>query len=388
MPRRSLQNQVRLLAKAETLWSHADVTNTRLSNMWRSKIVLPVGLPHPAWQAGTQAMKRAKQQASSSGHESTSGCPNWWCPTFRSSDNFFSFRQTDSFLGIHGKLRRFFEKLSQGDRVVWILFIYSVGSPEMNVAFPHRPLAGYGGYGGGGGGYGGGGYGGGGYGGGDYGGRLAPQNLRSIKTTCAKMRRQWYTDWPAVYLHSMEKIQPFSWNSQLWLILNVSSLYGNHHSVKFNPSFSKAMVAVVVATRCEVGISEFHDAVIGSLVISCFPNAERGPGYGKDGKDGGKSKVLCHPLGTDYSLSVILFASIVSLIFKLFWFSEAKQILPACGNVQLSWFDLEQSSCRERESTTETVAQKALDTEIWLFLTELAFHGFPFLDDHFDHSHL
>ena len=91
---------------------------------------------------------------------------------------------------------------------------------------------------------------------------------------------------------------------------------------------------------------------------------------------------------SDYSLSVILFASIVSLIFKLVWVSEANQILPACGNVQLSWFDLKQSSCRERESTTETVAQKALDTEIWLFLAELAFHGFPFLDDHFDHSHL
>ena len=40
----------------------------------------------------------------------------------------------------------------------------------------------------------------------------------------------------------------------------------------------------------------------GSLIISCFPNAERGPGYGKDGKDGGKSKVLCHPvLPTDFS---------------------------------------------------------------------------------------
>ena len=105
-----------------------------------------------------------------------------------SSDAFFLPDNLTAFLGFT-RSSELFLRLSQGDRVVWILFIYSVAFPEM-VAFPHRPLAGYGGYGGGGGGYGGGGYGGGGYSGGDYGGRLAPQNLRSIKTMCAKMRRQ------------------------------------------------------------------------------------------------------------------------------------------------------------------------------------------------------
>lgn len=258
-----------------------------------------MGLPHPAWQAGTQAMKRAKQQAPSPGHESltTSGCQNWWCPTFSSSDAFFLPDKLTAFLGYTGSSELCL-RLSQGDRVVWILFIYSVAFPDM-VAFPHRPLARYGGYGGGGGGYGGGGYGGRGYGGGDYGGRLAAQNLRSIKTMCAKMRRQWYTCWPDVYLHSMEKIQALSWDSQLWPIMNVSSLCENHHSVlRFQRLWWRWWW--VPDAKLESQSSTMLSP--GSSIISCFLNAERGPGYGKDGKDGGKSKVLCHPvLPTDFS---------------------------------------------------------------------------------------
>lgn len=289
-----------------------------------------------------------------------------------SSDAFFLPDNLTAFLGFTGSSELFL-RLSQGDRVVWILFIYSVAFPEM-VAFPHRPLAGYGGYGGGGGGYGGGGYGGGGYSGGDYGGRLAPQNLRSIKTMCAKMRRQWYTCWPDVYLHSMEKIQALSWDSQLWPIMNVTSLCGIS---SFSPSLSKAMVAVVVGTRCEVGISEFHDAVTRVIDHLLFPQRWTRPRIWERRKRRRQVQGALPPSASHRLLFTLIdFASIVSLILKLFWLSDWKQILPASGSVQLSCFDLEQSqSCRERESTTETVAQKASDTEIWLFRTGLAFHG-------------